>query len=160
MQKSVSAVIASPLGPLVIKGSEKGVQSIAYGAVSSKASSSIPPELRSAVWELRAYFQGKRLSHSLQFDLRGTMFQKKIWDRLRRIPAGHVTTYGDLARKAGFPGAARAVGSAMKKNPVPILVPCHRVLPSGATRENPGSYNSGPAKKKWLLAHEESFAGS
>lgn len=88
----------------------------------------------------------------LKLDLSGsTDFQKRIYRVLMRIPAGKVITYGKLAQRAGYPGAARAVGSAMKKNRLPIVIPCHRVVPvSGGI----GEYSAGKKWKRWLLEYE------
>jgi O-6-methylguanine DNA methyltransferase len=88
-------------------------------------------------------------------DLSGyTPFQCKVYAALRKVPAGKVITYGELARRAGYPGAARAVGTAMNKNRLAIVIPCHRVIPAGGGL---GEYSAGKKWKRWLLEHEESI---
>ncbi|HUP69721.1 MAG TPA: methylated-DNA--[protein]-cysteine S-methyltransferase [Acidimicrobiales bacterium] len=87
----------------------------------------------------------------MELDLGGTPFQQKVWATLCKIPAGTVISYGQLAENAGFPRAARAVGSANGANPACIVVPCHRVIHSGGTI---GGYGGGLHRKRWLLAHE------
>lgn len=83
-------------------------------------------------------------------DLRGTPFQRRVWQTLRKLPPGQTETYGELAERAGFPRSARAVGTAMRKNPIPLLVPCHRVVASGGL----GGYGGNPELKRQLLALE------
>jgi len=95
------------------------------------------------------------LSHKLRYaklDLTDcTPFQLKVYAALREVPAGKTVTYGELAKRAGYPGAARAVGTAMKKNRLPIVIPCHRVVPASGGL---GEYSAGVKWKRWLLEHE------
>ena len=100
---------------------------------------------------LEAYFS-KRETYNPPFSLfsRGTSFQKRVWTHLRKIPYGCTRSYGEVANMIGFPGAARAVGSACAKNPWLILVPCHRVV----AQKSLGGFALGLSKKKWLLDHE------
>jgi methylated-DNA-[protein]-cysteine S-methyltransferase len=78
-------------------------------------------------------------------------FDRRVWEALRRVPAGKTVTYGELARRAGFPGAARAVGGAMARNPIPIVIPCHRVVGEHGSMQG---YGLGLWRKRWLLDHE------
>ena len=87
---------------------------------------------------------------SLPLEFQGTPFQVAVWTALREVPAGEVVTYGELARRAGYPRAARAVGSAMRANPLPLLIPCHRVVASDGI----GGYGGGLELKRALLAAE------
>jgi methylated-DNA-[protein]-cysteine S-methyltransferase len=88
----------------------------------------------------------------MKLDLSGrTLFERKVYQVLRRVPAGKVISYGELARRAGYSGAARAVGTAMKKNRLPIVIPCHRVIPASGGF---GEYSAGKKWKCWLLKHE------
>lgn len=104
-----------------------------------------------------AYFKDPRTSSTIQCDLSGcTEFEKKVYRALQRVPAGKVVTYGELAKRAGYPGAARAVGTAMRKNPLPIVIPCHRVVPS---QGGLGAYSAGRKWKERLLRHEKSRIG-
>jgi methylated-DNA-[protein]-cysteine S-methyltransferase len=105
----------------------------------------------------RAWFAGDLAAFDgVEVDGGGTPFQRRVWAALRRIPAGETTTYGALARALGAPGAARAVGLACGRNPIAIVVPCHRVV--GADGALTG-YAGGVERKRWLLAHERSRAG-
>ena len=112
------------------------------------------PGLRLGGSVLRKYFKNPRVKfESLKLDLSGfTLFQKKVYSVLRKVPAGKVVTYGELARRAGHPGAARAVGTAMKKNRLPIVIPCHRVVKADGSI---GQYSSGVKWKRWLLGNEK-----
>lgn len=104
------------------------------------------------VTKLRAYLAGDLDAlDAIPVDLDGTEFQKKVWRALRRIPAGRTISYGELARRIGSPAAMRAVGSANGANPVPVIVPCHRVI--GASGKLTG-YGGGMRRKEWLLRHE------
>lgn len=87
-----------------------------------------PAALSEAMAQLREYFSRIRREFDLPLDLRGTPFQCRVWEELRRIPYGQSVSYGELARRVGRPGAARAVGQAVGANPIPIIVPCHRVV--------------------------------
>lgn len=102
--------------------------------------------------QLGAYFAGELTEFDLELDLRGTDFQRAVWDRLRRIPYGETRSYGELAQDLGSPGASRAVGLANGKNPVGIIVPCHRVI--GSTGSLTG-YGGGLDRKQRLLAFEK-----
>ncbi|MFH2060272.1 MAG: methylated-DNA--[protein]-cysteine S-methyltransferase [Pseudomonadota bacterium] len=83
---------------------------------------------KDAVSQLTAYFQGDRLDFDLEMDLKGTEFQKKVWKELAKVPYGTTISYGELAKRIGNPKASRAVGMANGKNPIPIIIPCHRVI--------------------------------
>ncbi len=107
--------------------------------------------VRHAEQELREYFAGRRRTFTVKLDLEGTEFQRKAWQAMRKIPFGETISYGDQARKVGKPKAYRAVGSANGKNPIPIIVPCHRVLASDGSL---GGYSLGLSMKRRLLALE------
>jgi methylated-DNA-[protein]-cysteine S-methyltransferase len=105
---------------------------------------------------LRRYFAGESadISH-LELEMRGAPFEVRVWDALRRIPAGTTTTYGAIARELGSPSASRAVGMANGANPIAIIVPCHRVIGSNGTLTG---YGGGLETKSWLLNHERRWA--
>ena len=107
--------------------------------------------LDDAAAQLRAYFAGELRAFDVPLAPVGTAFQQLVWDALRRIPFGETWTYGQLALAIGRPSASRAVGAANGKNPISILVPCHRVI--GASGDLTG-YAGGMPAKKWLLGHE------
>lgn len=101
---------------------------------------------------LRRYFEGDvRAIDALSVDPGGDGFQARVWDELRRIPAGRTCTYGEIAARAGSPGSARAAGGAVGANPIPIVIPCHRVLGAGGRLTG---FGGGLPRKRWLLAHE------
>jgi methylated-DNA-[protein]-cysteine S-methyltransferase len=105
-----------------------------------------------AVTALRAYFEGDvEALDAVPVETGGTRFQRKCWDAMRAIPVGSTASYGDLAVRVGVPAASRAVGAACARNPVWIIVPCHRVLAAGGGL---GGYGGGLDRKRWLLAHE------
>ncbi|MEN9561009.1 MAG: hypothetical protein RIQ56_282, partial [Candidatus Parcubacteria bacterium] len=106
-----------------------------------------------ALQQLQKYFSDRAHTFKFPLDPHGTPFQKSVWRALLKIRPGSTVTYGELARRSGYPGAARAVGSAMRKNPLCIAVPCHRVVPSTAGRSI-GNYSAGVWRKEWLLRHE------
>jgi methylated-DNA-[protein]-cysteine S-methyltransferase len=101
--------------------------------------------------QLREYFSRVRRTFDLSLDVRGTAFQRAVWDAVARIPYGETASYGEIARRVGKPGAARAVGAAVGANPLPIIIPCHRVI--GADGSLTG-YGSGLDAKERLLRLE------
>jgi methylated-DNA-[protein]-cysteine S-methyltransferase len=101
--------------------------------------------------ELDAYFKGKTQAFRSPIDLHGTLFQKRVWEALRQIPRGETISYGELARRIGSPRAVRAVGAAVGRNPVSIIIPCHRVVGGNGALTG---YAGGVKRKQWLLDHE------
>ena len=112
------------------------------------------PYLKEAVKQLNDYLAGQLRTFSLPLDLRGTAFQIAVWQALSMVRYGQTTTYGDLAAAVGHPRAARGVGNAMRANPLPIFIPCHRVLPANGSL---GCYGGGRELKRQLLELEGSF---
>jgi methylated-DNA-[protein]-cysteine S-methyltransferase len=106
--------------------------------------------------QLREYFDGERTEFDLELALDGTAFQRRVWAALRNIPYGQTISYGQLADQIGQPSASRAVGLANGKNPIGIIVPCHRVV--GANGSLTG-YGGGIERKRFLLAHERRVSG-
>jgi methylated-DNA-[protein]-cysteine S-methyltransferase len=109
-----------------------------------------PPVLKDTATQLEEYFAGERTEFTLPMELDGTPFQRDVWTELTRIPYGKTISYGELARRVGRPKGPRAVGQANGKNPIPIIVPCHRVLASTGI----GGYGGGLPMKRTLLAVE------
>lgn len=144
--------VETPIGFLQISGTESGVQAVSFveGPVSVKA---VPAVLRQAGEQMEEYFAGKRMKFTDLF-LRsvGTDFQQRVWDAAADIGWGETVTYGELAKEIGEPSAARAVGTALGRNPICIIVPCHRIIASG---ESGGGYAWGQWRKDWLLKHEQ-----
>ena len=151
-------VITTPVGTLVVTASRKGVTSIERrSAKASRAADSrivgdatAARNVARAVRELREYFAGTRRRFTVRLDLEATEFRRAAWEQLRRIPFGSTISYGEQARRVGRPRAVRAIGSANGANPVPIIVPCHRVVAGNGE----GGYSLGIAMKRKLLAHE------
>jgi methylated-DNA-[protein]-cysteine S-methyltransferase len=140
----------APIGLLEISGTEKGIASIAFVANVDNVIEN-PPCLRECVSQLNDYFNGKRKFFNLDLDIEGTEFQKKVWNELLKIPFGKTVSYNDIAKKLGDKEAVRAVGHANGKNPVAIIIPCHRVIGSDGKLVG---YAGGLWRKKWLLNFE------
>ncbi len=104
-----------------------------------------------AVKEIEEYFSGERQEFKVPLDLQGTAFQRAVWRELLQIPYGSTASYGDIARTIGNPKAVRAVGGANHRNPISLIVPCHRVIGSDGSMTG---YGSGIWRKEWLLKHE------
>lgn len=150
----VEAFLSSPIGVCQITASAKGVRSIRFLDTNPPAES-LPavsnPHLQLALKELRSYFEGGLTHFSCETDTQGTPFQKRVWACLSSIPFGLTKTYGQVAGEIGHPKAFRAVGGANNRNPIPIIVPCHRVL--GGSNKLVG-FNGGLWRKQWMLEHE------
>lgn len=145
-----TAYIKTPLGIAMIIGDENGVSVISVqdsGAVSER----IPSELQQVVSQLNDYFEGKRNHFDFPLNPEGTPFQQKVWSALLEIPFGKTVSYLELSKKLGDVKAIRAVASANGKNPLWIVVPCHRVI---GTDGSLTGYAGGLWRKKWLLEHE------
>jgi len=137
---------------LQVAASELGVCGVWIGRAPREcAAESGNAFLRAAERQLREYFDGARREFDLPLDLRGTPFQLQVWRALTQIPYGETRTYAQIASQIGHPKATRAVGSANGRNPVPIIVPCHRVIATGGGL---GGYSAGLDFKRRLLALE------
>ncbi|QEH33824.1 Methylated-DNA--protein-cysteine methyltransferase [Aquisphaera giovannonii] len=144
--------LASPIGPLLLtSGGDAltGLHMAGRGPEAGWIQDAGP--FRSVVQALDAYFEGELARFDVPLDLGGTPFQQRVWSELREIPFGRAISYAELARRVGKPGASRAVGSANGRNPVSIIVPCHRVIASDGGL---GGYGGGLDRKRWLLEHE------
>ena len=161
--------VATPVGELSVVASRHGVRRVVWPGESCSGSLLAGPSLsptdpavplaecapaeilRAAAAQLREYFAGVRTVFDLPLDPPGTPFQKSAWEILRTIPFGQTMTYGEQARRLGGANKARAVGAANGRNPLPIIVPCHRVI--GADGSLTG-FAAGVERKAWLLRHE------
>lgn len=144
------AYFKTPLGITEIIGDENGIAVISVsdeGEISNK----IPEALQEAVSQLTDYFEGKRTDFDFKLNPKGTEFQQKVWQALLEIPFGKTMSYMELSKKLGDVKAIRAVASANGKNPLWIVVPCHRVI---GTDGSLTGYAGGLWRKKWLLEHE------
>ncbi|NRS87985.1 methylated-DNA-[protein]-cysteine S-methyltransferase [Flavobacterium sp. 7E] len=145
-----TAYIKTPLGTAMITGDKNGITAITVsdlGAVSTV----IPIDLQEAVQQINEYFENKRTNFTFKLNPKGTDFQKKVWNNLLTILHGKTRTYLEQAKTLGDVKAIRAVASANGKNPLWIVVPCHRVIGSDGSLTG---YAGGLWRKKWLLEHE------
>jgi methylated-DNA-[protein]-cysteine S-methyltransferase len=153
----------SPIGSVVYLTDGKALRAVEFADTPDRLLSAflrgmgpIPVDTRSDPLgigaAIRAYFGGDiHAIEALPATPSGTRFQKRVWSLLRKIPAGRTVTYGAIAKQLGTPSAARAVGAANGANPIPIVVPCHRVIGANGTLTG---YGSGVFRKEWLLTHE------
>lgn len=158
-----TAVIESPIGDLLIRADSNGVREIRFQTTMTKDKRA-DPSLRAksarrgliaeTSQQLTAYFKGKLKEFDLPLSPEGTTFQRRVWEALRAIPYGETLSYGDLARRIGNPKACRAVGTANGRNPLPIVVPCHRVIGADGTLTG---FGGGLPIKEQLLDHERRF---
>jgi methylated-DNA-[protein]-cysteine S-methyltransferase len=151
-----TTTVDSPVGPLTltsVDGRLTGLHMVdqAHSPTERDHWVEQPGVFRDAVAQLQAYFAGELRTFDLPLDMIGTPFQRRVWEALRAIPYGETWSYAELARAVGSPGASRAVGLANGRNPVGIIVPCHRVI--GANGSLTG-YGGGLPRKAWLLDHE------
>lgn len=146
-----TAYLSTPTGTLEIRADKKGVASIYFLDTELPTSETIPSELQAAVSQLTEYFEGTRTVFNLSLAPEGTEFQKKVWAQLQKIPFGKTTSYQQMANQLGDPKVIRAAASANGKNPISIIIPCHRVIGSDGSLTG---YAGGLHRKKWLLAHE------
>ena len=148
--------IDTPVGPLTVETDARAVKAIRFGRHADAprfdpADPSLPAVLRQAVGELQRYFSGDLQRFTVPVDPAGTPFQRRVWRALQQIPYGATCSYGALAAAIGRPKACRAVGMANHRNPIPVLIPCHRVV--GADGSLTG-YAGGLAVKSFLLQLE------
>ncbi len=146
-----TAHIQSPLWILEITGDHFGLTSVVFVDSNVTQSQDVPSELEEAVTQLTEYFNGQRSEFDLKLAPQGTDFQKKVWDKLQEIPFGKTSSYQNVANVLGDPKVIRAAASANGKNPISIIIPCHRVIGSDGSLTG---YAGGLHRKKWLLDHE------
>lgn len=145
------AYVETPMGTAEIVGDNFGIVSISVIDDKINASDNIPESLVDCVVQLREYFEGNRTAFTLNLNPKGTDFQKKVWEALLTIPFGTTTTYLKQTLALGNEKAIRAVAAANGKNPIWIIIPCHRVIGSNGSLTG---YAGGLWRKKWLLEHE------
>ncbi|WP_229076669.1 methylated-DNA--[protein]-cysteine S-methyltransferase [Actinoplanes sp. DH11] len=144
-------VVDSPIGPLGVVAEDGVVVGVRFGARPGPADTGHP-----AVAELRAYFAGELTEFTVPVEMRGgSAFERAVWAEIARIPYGEMITYGAIATALGDPGAARAVGTACNHNPVPVIVPCHRVVGAGGKMVG---FGGGLDRKRRLLELEARVA--
>ena len=155
--------LASPMGPLLVVAAERALKALEFEDHEERLMGPLRARLGAvrfvehddplgATSAMRAYLEGDLAAiGAVPADGDGSPFERRVWAALRRIPAGTTTSYGALAKALGLPGSARAVGLANGRNPIGIVVPCHRVI--GADGSLTG-YGGGLERKRWLLEHE------
>lgn len=146
-----TAFVKTPLGIAKLEGDEAGLLSITILDKEETPTSVFPEVLEDAAYQLQEYFEGKRKSFDLDLNPQGTDFQKRVWKALLDIPFGKTLSYLELSKKLGDVKAIRAVAAANGKNPLWIVVPCHRIIGSDGSLIG---YAGGLHRKKWLLEHE------
>ena len=154
----------SPLGPVLAISNERGITHVDF--VGAKYARAIEagwiedpqsPALRACLSQLAEYFAGTRVAFDLPLAPEGTSFQQRVWQEIARVPYGKTITYGELAKRAGAPGQARAAGAATGRNPIGVVIPCHRIM--GADGSLTG-YAGGLERKRGLLELEGALQGS
>lgn len=150
----------TPIGPLLLVADEHGLRHVDFpgadqGQRIQRDWQRSRRHLGKAIAQMNAYFDGQLQDFDLVLAARGTDFRKIVWNELLRIPYGVTISYGELARRIGTPKASRAVGAANGANPLPIIVPCHRVIGANGTLTG---FGGGLPIKQWLLQHERRHA--
>jgi len=156
----IHSYVDSPLGPLLLTGDGEaltGLYTDQHGRLPTDLGHRADEEFTQARDQLEEYFAGQREDFDLPISAPGTAFQNAVWQALRRIRYGSTMTYREVAEEIGNPRAVRAVGSANSRNPISIIVPCHRVVGSDGSLIG---YAGGFMAKRWLLDHELATAGS
>lgn len=150
--KIQTLVIPSPIGPLQLQSSTTALTAIRFlNEEPDEQPQSFSPVLRDARQQLEEYFEGNRTEFNLLLQPTGSDFEQEVWSRIKEITFGSTTTYSALAKQLGDVNKVRAVGRANGQNPLPIVIPCHRVI--GANDKLTG-YAGGIERKQWLLRHE------
>jgi len=151
-------VVKSPLGHIQLTASADALTEVKFlgqslgGTTKNHSGSRKNSLLRKAAQELQEYFAKERGLFTIPLSMEGTAFQKMVWKQTAAIPLGSTRSYSELAKRIGAPEARRAVGNALGKNPLPIFVPCHRIVAEG---QRLGGFTGGLEIKRWLLKHEE-----
>ncbi|MCK0108349.1 methylated-DNA--[protein]-cysteine S-methyltransferase [Flavobacteriaceae bacterium S0825] len=149
-----SCIVKTPLGFAKLEGDEHGLSSLTVLNNNIATSDIIPEILEDGVRQLEEYFNGERTDFSLNLNPQGTDFQKRVWNALLAIPYGKTTSYLQLSKDLGDVKAIRAVANANGKNPLWIIVPCHRVIGSDGSLTG---YAGGLHRKQWLIEHESPY---
>jgi methylated-DNA-[protein]-cysteine S-methyltransferase len=149
-----TCIINSPLGFAKIVGDNDGISQITVLNSEENITDIIPAELEDCATQLKEYFDGSRKNFDLKLNPQGTDFQKRVWNQLEAIPYGKTISYLDLSKQLGDVKVIRAAASANGKNPLWIIVPCHRVIGSDGSLTG---YAGGLHRKQWLLQHESPY---
>ena len=156
--KSFTSYYKSPIGIIKIISDRNSITYLGFCDETLSENDGINPEIiKKCIKQLAEYFAGNRQIFDLDLNINGTEFQKKIWRELEKIPFGQTKSYKDLAKLSGNDKASRAVGAANSKNPISIIIPCHRVIASDGKLSG---YAGGVHRKKWLLEFEKRVLNS
>ena len=148
MAMTLYDTIDTPLGELLLAGDGRTLGAVRMNGTPEAGWRRDPAAFRDAAGQLRAYFAGELRDFDLPLAPRGTDFQRRVWSALREIPYGSTITYSELAAAVGRPGAARAAGAANGRNPLAVVIPCHRVIGAGGALTG---YGGGLGRKRLLL---------
>ncbi len=154
----IQYAVKTPIGPLYAVVTARGLSGLHFKKQDVKSITRIgsanleEKQLKKIVSQLEEYFEGKRMKFDMDFDFSGTSFQKHVWKELYKIPYGQTVSYKDIAKRIKNPKAVRAVGSANGKNPICVVIPCHRVI---AADGSIGGYSGGISIKRRLLKYEK-----
>jgi methylated-DNA-[protein]-cysteine S-methyltransferase len=151
MEQNFKSNLETPIGILEIRTNREFLLSVNFVENEIHYSGYQPQILKQTVFELKEYFKGNRKEFSIKLSPQGTDFQKLVWDKVQIIPYGNTKSYLDIALQTGSKNNTRAVGLANGKNPIPIIIPCHRVI---GTNGKLTGYAGGLERKKWLMLHE------
>jgi methylated-DNA-[protein]-cysteine S-methyltransferase len=149
-----TAYIQTPLGTARLTGDADGLVSVSVLEEEMLQAEPVPESLEDACYQLQEYFEGSRTVFDLTLNPEGTEFQKKVWAALCEVPYGNTLSYLELSKKLGDVKAIRAVAAANGKNPIWIIVPCHRIIGSDGSLTG---YAGGLHRKQWLLEHENPY---
>lgn len=152
MKETFNHTIFTPVGYLNLVSDENNLISVSFTDIELPCSEKLPDILIETTKQLQEYFEGKRKIFNLSIQPAGTDFQINVWERVMNVEFGETATYLDIAMKTGSKNNTRAVGLANGKNPIPIIIPCHRII--GVNGKLTG-YAGGIEKKRWLLQHEQ-----
>jgi len=154
--KLVHHSFESPVGFINLVADEQHLIEVYFSGALSKCDGHLPNIILDTKNQLIEYFEGKRTKFTLNFEINGTPFQKKVWEHVQKVSYGKTSSYIEIARLVGSEKYTRAVGLANGKNKLPIIIPCHRVIGSNGKLTG---YSGGLERKKWLLKHELQFGG-
>lgn len=156
MKKRFTIYMESPLGAIEITGTATMITSVNFVVEGDESDAEAPEILKQCKKELEEYFTGKRKEFTVKLKPEGTIFQRKVWSELKKIDYGNTVSYSSIAHKLRNPDSVRAVGLANGKNPIAIIIPCHRVIAEDGKLTG---YAGGLWRKQWLLEHEGNVSG-
>lgn len=156
MENIFKTTVETPVGYLELTSDQNFLLSVSFAEIPGKLSDFQPAILKESIAQITEYFDGKRKEFDLKLQPAGTGFQLKVWEEVKKVTFGKTVSYLDIAIKTGSKNNTRAVGLANGKNPIPIIIPCHRII---GTNGKLTGYAGGLERKKWLLQHELQFSG-